>query len=249
MPSSTHRQLLHRSALPSSTHRQLLRRSTLPSYTTQATAPPERLAVLHTQPTAPQKRLALLHTQATAPQERFAVLHTIPQIQPLTLTFHPPDTAPLVRPCSSFADVPGDCVLRPALGLDADKRTVSKRRCLGCVLCSPTHPLRFEPSESESAAAPDQMPDTARRPGNRPQNCMRADKSPPSTTQDAVKKGLLLRIHGTPPDAPSNTPDNSHPPAQSENPYSAPEYPHDSGSSSSPSTTLPDYYTPDVPRS
>ena len=24
---------------------------------------------------------------------------------------------------------------------------------------------------------------------------MRADKSPPSTTQDAVKKGLLLRIH------------------------------------------------------
>ena len=117
------------------------------------------------------------------------------QTQPLTLTFHPPDTAPLVRPCSSFADVPGDCVLRPALGLDADKRTVSKRRCLGCVLCSPTHPLRFEPSESESAAAPDQMPDTARRPGNRPQNCMRADKSPPSTTQDAVKKGLLLRIH------------------------------------------------------
>ena len=136
---------------------------------TQPTAPQERLALLHTQPTAPTKRPAVLHTQPTAPQERFAVLHAIPQIQPLTLTFHPPDTAPLVRPCSSFADVPGDCVLRPALGLDADKRTVSKRRCLGCVLCSPTHPLRFEPSESESAAAPDQMPDTARRPRNRPQ--------------------------------------------------------------------------------
>ena len=39
---------------------------------------------------------------------------------------------------------------RPAF-LCKDRQTVSKRRRLGCVFCSLMRPLRFEPSESESA--------------------------------------------------------------------------------------------------